>query len=160
MFSLLSKQKENLIQKHNSIRYFINQSWSPNNQVALPYNIHLMPNNYTNKIKQYFLYTCYMSTYKNILEISNIKYTKESKNYFFLKPDIAYTYLTMTIKKAIELTVLKNKNRLIISSYIPHTLEILLDNNFKNLLTCSETNIQKGVFIIKINKEITNYANN
>ena len=163
MFTLLSKDKEDGLRRHNRIYYFIKTGWA---EVAMipdsivPYNIHIIPNRNTGNLffRPYLIYKCYMRTSENEIEINNITYTTDSRRFFFLKPEYDYMYLTMVIEKAIKMAFIKEKQKLFISSSVNNTIEILLDRGFKNLNTYPGTDFQKGELLIKYNKE--KYANN
>ena len=162
MFKLMNKKREDRLREFSSIYYFIKKEWIPVVMVskfATPYNIPLIPNyKADDTFKPYFLYTCYMNLYTDTLEIDSLKYTEDSRKFLFLQPDLNYLCLTMAIEKAIEMAKWKKKSKLIFSSNIDHTSEILLDCGFKSLFTYPDNNNQKGVLLINNNKE--KYANN
>ena len=162
MFKLMSKDREDKIRKSTNIYYFIKKEWMPVSMMskfATPYNVYLIPNDRAdNSFEHRFLYTCYMNVFEDALEINNLKYTEWSRRLFFAQPDFDYLCLTLAIEKAISLAKIKNKDRLIFSSNINHTIEILLDYNFENLYSSSEINYQKGILLLNNSKK--EYANN
>ena len=163
MFTLLSKTKEERLRRYNKIYYLIKKGWGPVamlSECIIPYEIHIIPDSGIGKtlFESYFIYKCYMKTHEDYIEINNITYTTDSRRFFFLKPEYNYMYLTMVIEKAISMAFIKEKSKLIISSKVSHTIEILLDHGFKNLSTYSGTDFQKGELLINHNRK--KYVNN
>jgi len=153
MFKLINEKKEKHIKKHSSISFIIKKNWKSAtliNHLAIPYNVFLFSDGIENNLH---LYTCYIDIYKDTLEVNNLIYAEENKSALYFKQDLAYLYLTMTIEQAMKLTKIKYKHKLIFSSYINNSFEILLDYNFQNLENNNKTNYQKGMKLLTDKKE-------